>query len=55
MCWLFGLQLLVDEPAQPAAPAAVAGTKAPQVPTDGDPLFAQLAAWVQQLTEEAIC
>jgi len=33
----------------------VVATEVPQLSTTGDSLLARLAAWVQQLTEEAIC
>jgi hypothetical protein len=42
-------------PARPTSPTLVVDTEAPHIPTAGDPLLARLAAWVQQLTEEATC
>ena len=41
--------------ARPALPTLVVDTEVPQLATTGDSLFARLAAWVQQLTEEATC
>jgi hypothetical protein len=41
--------------ARPASSTLVVGTEAPQILTASDPLLARLAAWVQQLTEEATC
>ena len=42
-------------PEQPAPPTTVADTETSRLVKAGDPLLAQLAAWVCELTKEATC
>ena len=42
-------------PEQPAPLTPVADTETPRLAKAGDPLLAQLAAWVCELTKEATC
>jgi hypothetical protein len=42
-------------PEQPTPATLVADTEAPQMSKAGEPLFARLAAWVNELTREATC